>query len=552
MLISEQRQQFDTQPALATTPGVPCAELAELLHQAFGTSFALFDGGSGEVLYEPAGQPMLVGVLGAELCREVARRARPEFLDDDDPLLVLAIPVEVEGTTWVAVAGFLTGPVSDGDDLLRVAEAMKMDPAKVMVWAEDCPAWSPQALLRVAELAMVQWQARGRIRHLEQESETLSQNLSNTYEEISLLHRLTQNLRLSKRDEDLCQETLRWLQEVLPAQGLAVQLLPAAQDRRQLDRIARTQPRLLFGGNCPVDQAEFAALVEHVGPRAIHRPAVINRAITEHEDWPLPQVRQAIVVAMAEGENVFGWLAALNHVKDAEFGSVEASLLASVAAILGIHSGNIDLYRQQSELTEGIIRALTSAIDAKDPYTCGHSDRVARLAVRLGREMGCDETTLHTIYWAGLLHDIGKIGVDDSVLRKPGKLSDAEFEHIKRHTEIGHRILGDIPKLGDVLPVVLHHHESWDGRGYPRQLGAEGIPLAARIVAVADSYDAMSSNRPYRNGMPEEKIDKIFCAGSGQQWDPQIVAAFFRARAELQQIAHSEHDAAGAVLPEPA
>jgi HD-GYP domain-containing protein (c-di-GMP phosphodiesterase class II) len=187
---------------------------------------------------------------------------------------------------------------------------------------------------------------------------------------------------------------------------------------------------------------------------------------------------------------------------------------------------------------------LTSAIDAKDPYTCGHSDRVARIAVRLGQEMGCDEKTLHTIYLAGLLHDVGKIGVDDNVLRKPGKLTDTEYEHIKRHPEIGHRILGGLPKLGDILPVVLHHHESWDGHGYPRQLGAQDIPLAARIVAVADSYDAMSSNRPYRPGMPEEKIDQIFRNGSAQQWDPEVVAAFFRARKDLLEIAHSEQDVA--------
>ena len=159
----------------------------------------------------------------------------------------------------------------------------------------------------------------------------------------------------------------------------------------------------------------------------------------------------------------------MNHVEGDEFGTVEASLLNSVAAILGIHSGNIELYRQQSELLAGVVRALTSAIDAKDPYTCGHSDRVARVAVRLAQELGCDASTLNTIYLSGLLHDIGKIGIDDSVLRKPGKLTDAEYEHIKRHVEIGHQILRDLKKLDDVLPVVLHHHESWDGAGYPEQ-----------------------------------------------------------------------------------
>ena len=233
---------------------------------------------------------------------------------------------------------------------------------------------------------------------------------------------------------------------------------------------------------------------------------------------------------------MFGWLGAINHVEGGQFSSIEASLLSSVAAILGIHGGNIELYRQQSELLAGIIRALTSAIDAKDPYTCGHSDRVAKVAVRLAKELGCDEKTLNTLYLAGLLHDIGKIGVDDNVLRKADKLNEDEYTHIKQHVQIGHRILNDLAKLEDVLPVVLYHHEAWDGGGYPHKLDAERIPLPARIVAVADAFDAMSSDRPYRKGMPDETVDRILRAGAGKQWDPKVIDAYFRARDDIRRI----------------
>jgi putative nucleotidyltransferase with HDIG domain len=195
---------------------------------------------------------------------------------------------------------------------------------------------------------------------------------------------------------------------------------------------------------------------------------------------------------------------------------------------------------QQSELLEGIVRALTSAIDAKDPSTCGHSDRVARVAVRLAEELGCDAKTLDTLSLAGLLHDIGKIGIDDSVLRKAGRLSTDEYEHVKQHVNIGHRILSDLANLEDVLPVVLYHHESWNGRGYPQRLNSEAIPLAARIVAVADAFDAMTSDRPYRRGMPDEWVDQILRAGAGQQWDPDVVNAFFRAREDIRRIARGE------------
>jgi putative nucleotidyltransferase with HDIG domain len=182
------------------------------------------------------------------------------------------------------------------------------------------------------------------------------------------------------------------------------------------------------------------------------------------------------------------------------------------------------------------VRAMSSAIDAKDPYTRGHSDRVARVSVRLAQELGCDSETLKTLYFSGLLHDIGKIGINDEVLRKPGKLTPEEFEHIKQHVIIGYRILADLRKMSPMLPVVLHHHEAWDGSGYPHALAGENIPYLARIAAVADSYDAMASDRPYRAGMADEKLDEIIRAGAGQQWDPTVVAAFFRVREDIRAI----------------
>jgi HD-GYP domain-containing protein (c-di-GMP phosphodiesterase class II) len=138
---------------------------------------------------------------------------------------------------------------------------------------------------------------------------------------------------------------------------------------------------------------------------------------------------------------------------------------------------------------------------------------------------------------AGLLHDIGKIGVDDKVLRKPGRLTGDEYEHIKRHPELGYRILKDLKRLSDVLPSVLHHHERWDGFGYPHQLAEENIPLLARVISVADAYDAMASDRPYRAGLPEEKVLDIFRSGAGTQWDETVIGAFFKIYRDLRDIA---------------
>ncbi len=167
---------------------------------------------------------------------------------------------------------------------------------------------------------------------------------------------------------------------------------------------------------------------------------------------------------------------------------------------------------------------------------------MARLAVCLARQVGVKKEDLNTIYLSGLLHDIGKIGIDDNVLRKPGPLTPAELEHIKTHPDLGCRILDGVKQLDQVMPVVRHHHEAWNGAGYPAGLKGEETPLLARIVAVADSIDAMSSDRPYRKGIPDEKLDSILREGAGRQWDPKIVEAVFKVRDEIRVIGQSDRN----------
>ena len=506
MQLADTGTRTDLNAAVGGGATEPWTEAFALLEQAFGTAFAI------------------IGAESAELLHHVAQRGRPELIENDAES-VLVIPLGGKSKKpWVAVAKFAGRQTPAAADLLR----------------------------RMAELVMAQWTSRHRVRQLEGEVESLSVHIGATYEEISLLHRLTQNLTLSKSDEELGRIALEWLEDALPARSVALQIVPGEMRSEALGQDKRQEPLLLVRGPCPVDDAQFTELVRHV--EQFHtlpgQPAVINRGITRREDWPLPRIGEMILVPVTEGGNLFGWLAAFDHTGGVEFGTNEASLLSSVAALLGIHSRNITLYQQQADLMAGIIRALTAAIDAKDQYTCGHSDRVARLAVRLAQEVGCDVPTVNMIYLAGLLHDIGKIGIADSVLRKPDKLSDEEYQHIKTHTEIGHKILRDIKALDNIVPVILHHHESWNGRGYPKQLHEEEIPLAARIVAVADSYDAMGSDRPYRKGMPEERIETIFRKESGVQWDPTVVAAFFRVHDDLFRIAHEERTDAVFELPQ--
>ncbi len=182
--------------------------------------------------------------------------------------------------------------------------------------------------------------------------------------------------------------------------------------------------------------------------------------------------------------------------------------------------------RSQNHLID-VVTSLASAIDAKDEYTKGHSTSVSRYAVALARAINLPEKEVERIKLGSLLHDVGKIGIPENVLKKPTKLSDEEWEIMKQHPNIGaEKVLQPNPSLHDLIPIVKYHHEHWDGSGYPNKLKGAEIPLAARIVSIADAYHALISDRPYRKGLSIEKACEILQVGAGVQWDEELVRHF--------------------------
>jgi HD-GYP domain-containing protein (c-di-GMP phosphodiesterase class II) len=249
-------------------------------------------------------------------------------------------------------------------------------------------------------------------------------------------------------------------------------------------------------------------------------------------------------VPLQRQEEVLGCLFGLDKTRG-EFDSVDGKLLTSIANESAIYLENAMLFEDVRELMMGVLHSLTSAVDAKDTYTCGHSERVALLARRLAREAGLAEDVVERIYMAGILHDVGKIGVPEVVLHKTGKLTAEEFEQMKKHPQIGARILADIKQVQDLIPGVLHHHERYDGKGYPAGLSGENIPLMGRIICIADCFDAMTSNRTYRRALPLEValVEVRRCAGT--QFDPALAETFLRIDAEEFRALLSEHQARG-------
>ncbi|SMC19462.1 HD domain-containing protein [Desulfacinum hydrothermale DSM 13146] len=187
---------------------------------------------------------------------------------------------------------------------------------------------------------------------------------------------------------------------------------------------------------------------------------------------------------------------------------------------------NMALYESLINNFYGILKSLVSALEAKDPYTGKHSERVTLWAVRLAREMSINGTQIDILKTVGYLHDIGKIGMPDEILNKPGSLTAEEYEIVKKHPVIGESIIKDLGLGFEERSIIRHHHERWDGRGYPDGLAGEDIPLLARIVAVADAFDAMTSRRAYRESLPLEKAVSEIRVNSGKQFDPHVVEAF--------------------------
>jgi HD-GYP domain-containing protein (c-di-GMP phosphodiesterase class II) len=224
---------------------------------------------------------------------------------------------------------------------------------------------------------------------------------------------------------------------------------------------------------------------------------------------------------------IFGVVALLFITLRRIYGDSTETIRSQTVALAGAYGELRDTY-------DATLRALATALDTRDNETAGHAQRVTRLAVRLGQELGLSPAALLELERGAMLHDIGKIGVPDAILRKPGPLTDEEWALMRRHAAFGAAMLDGIPFLSDAVPLVRHHHERWDGRGYPDGLAGEAIPLGARIFAVADAFDAMTSDRPYRRPMSlaQARAELARCAGS--QFDPAVVAAHARiADAEL-------------------
>jgi HD-GYP domain-containing protein (c-di-GMP phosphodiesterase class II) len=384
-------------------------------------------------------------------------------------------------------------------------------------------------------------------------AEEQSAQVKQAWEVIFALDHLLRRLRLHKDPHKNQQRILEAAHELMSVQALV--WVPSQPDAQVL---VQGEARL-----APSDCRQLANYLARSIDSKSSGPVVINN-VQEHS-WGagFPHV-VSVMGFRVHDQRLAGWVIAINKrpscrdsalaagpneetptsslgpkrepSSSTEFRRSDAAILTPFVGALEMYERGSRRYQDLKNLLVGLTRSLTSALDTKDSYTYGHSERVARIAVELGREMGMSDDELGDIYLAGLLHDVGKIGIRDAVLGKAEPLTPEEFEHIKQHVTMGYAILADLGQIRNLLPGVLYHHERYDGAGYPDGLVGEAIPLLARILAVADAYDAMSTTRPYREALACRKVEEILLEGAGKQWDRRIVEAFMRSRHKVHAI----------------
>nr|MDA3833583.1 HD domain-containing protein [Spirochaetales bacterium] len=209
-----------------------------------------------------------------------------------------------------------------------------------------------------------------------------------------------------------------------------------------------------------------------------------------------------------------------------EFSKVELKFFCSLGSQAAIAHENAHLYQKLHNAFLHTAEALAEAINSRDPYTGGHTRRVAKYSIQMAKALGLSTKESEDLRLAAILHDMGKVGIDDAILRKSGVLSPEEKELMKKHPKIGTDILEHIDEMSGVIPGVLHHHEWFDGSGYPDGLHTEQIPLAARIIAIADAFDALTTDRPYRQASEKQAALEIMQADAGIHFDPKLLAIF--------------------------
>ncbi len=357
---------------------------------------------------------------------------------------------------------------------------------------------------------------------LEMEIEDLSSEIVSLYEELSLLYSISNKMGSEMDVDTICRQVLEEVDKLLSPQNLSLMLLDSSKKRLYTRHSTGRNSESARSFTADIS----AGLIGHVLQTG---EAVTVCDIRADKRITLPYPAKSILcVPLMTDNRALGLLLVCDKRSGEEFWSRELKLMTMFASEVAASIRKAQLYENNNKMFINTVEALASAIDAKDPYTYGHSKRVAQFSLSVCEKLGMPKGNRKFVELAALLHDIGKIGTPESILNKPGKLKPEEIDKIKEHPAKGAEILSNIEEFSEIIKWIRHHHEWYDGKGYPDEISAEHIPLEARIITIADAYDAMTSDRPYRKGMPPFEAIKIMEEFNRSQFDPEILKEFRR------------------------
>lgn len=430
------------------------------------------------------------------------------------------------------VAAMILGhQVLHSDQFRLVCDSQQIDFAAAVRKAQPAPLRTDDECARLASAVAWMHEDSVEIDRRLNELESMSRQLGESYEELSLLYKLSSSMTVGSLGGDNTPEFLTSAcAELCTVVGLKWMALKLIDDDPRLQGMAGQvfSTGAIHCDSAALNRIALVLLEQAARRRSDGSPVIVDDAASLNIPGLAEITRDLLVIELSREGRVIGLLFGGNKLDGSEISSVDSKLCSALANSLAIFLENSMLYEDMHAMFLGTLHALTSSIDAKDSYTHGHSERVALMSRMLAEAAGLDDHRVERVYISALIHDVGKIGVPEAVLCKPGQLTNEEFEMIKKHPEIGARILADIRQMQDLIPGVLYHHERWDGRGYPHRLKGADIPLYGRLISLADSFDAMSSNRTYRKALALEQVLSEVQRCAGTQFDPDLAAIFVK------------------------
>lgn len=427
------------------------------------------------------------------------------------------------GTVELEIAGSMT---HDVEDSVLVAEAVEEHADAIVLEVEPIasePEERKKKPGKTTELIKVVDTVKTGI--LEPKKGRSDFSLERAHRDLATIYRVTNAINAMSETSEFGDTLAGMLLEVVSADRAAVLLRRRGGTRAEplAVRMAEGQPLNPHVSHTVVDE------VLRKGVSMLSNNIKEDERYTSGDSIITQMIKSTLCVPLLAQGEVIGALYVDSYEVGA-FNEHDMELLAAIGNQAGVALERVRILNELDNLFFSTMRTLVRAVDAKDPYTHGHSERVTAFALKLASELNLPRHEREILQLAGLLHDVGKIGIPESVLNKPGDLTDEEYELMKLHPIYGAEIISSIeaPYVSEIVTVVKHHHEFWNGNGYPEGMRSEDLPLTARILSLADAFDAMTSDRPYRKGFDMGKAAEVVMSCSGTQFDPDLAEAFYR------------------------